>query len=378
MLGWGRLLRIMMAGAIGAALGGHIAPRADIISAVTVPATIRIYNAQGFAQSGEIVVSPLGQSAGVADEVIPYSLGAHAVGSFQIPAGRVAVQPGVDDLGNPRPDPVVDLEAGGVSSPVYTAAELSNGSWLAGRGSSTVLHAGAAGASLLVYDASLNPSAVSLPPSGSSVIQTSDRFFIDIVSGSVTGSSYRTCGSTLVEKLTPRRGFSPLGRSSLLPDGYLPGDCDRNGSVAIGEVQKAINGFLGQPSGCLVDVNGDGMVSIGEVQKVINSFLGLPQASLVRAYASSAPGGAVTSFPRTCDEVTLPALIAGVEHVGKLVTLYRSPVVSVDVAYEGFSCSPAGEIRFTPPASSAGLTLPVHFSLADGDIVRVYYPVVQP
>jgi hypothetical protein len=56
----------------------------------------------------------------------------------------------------------------------------------------------------------------------------------------------------------------------------VPGDCDGDGQVSIGEVQKAINMFLGLlPVGCGVDCNGDGAVSIGEVQKVINVFLGL-------------------------------------------------------------------------------------------------------
>ena len=56
----------------------------------------------------------------------------------------------------------------------------------------------------------------------------------------------------------------------------IPGDCDSNGTVSIGEVQKAINMFLGTfAPGCGVDCNGDGTVSIGEVQKVINAFLGL-------------------------------------------------------------------------------------------------------
>lgn len=56
----------------------------------------------------------------------------------------------------------------------------------------------------------------------------------------------------------------------------IPGDCDGDGTVSIGEVQKAINMFLGiQAVGCGVDCNGDGTVSIGEVQKVINVFLGL-------------------------------------------------------------------------------------------------------
>ena len=56
----------------------------------------------------------------------------------------------------------------------------------------------------------------------------------------------------------------------------LPGDCDGDGSVSIGEVQKAVNMFLGTLSpACGVDANQDGAVSIGEIQKVINAFLGL-------------------------------------------------------------------------------------------------------
>lgn len=56
----------------------------------------------------------------------------------------------------------------------------------------------------------------------------------------------------------------------------VPGDCDNDGSVSIGEVQKAVNMFLGLiPVDCGVDCNDDGAVSIGEVQKVINAFLGL-------------------------------------------------------------------------------------------------------
>ena len=55
-----------------------------------------------------------------------------------------------------------------------------------------------------------------------------------------------------------------------------PGDCDSNGTVSIGEVQKAINMFLGTLApDCGVDCGGDGKVAIGELQKVINAFLGL-------------------------------------------------------------------------------------------------------
>ena len=59
----------------------------------------------------------------------------------------------------------------------------------------------------------------------------------------------------------------------------IPGDCDGSGDVSIGEVQKAINMFLGTLApGCGVDCNGNGTVSIGEIQKVINGFLGLPSS----------------------------------------------------------------------------------------------------
>jgi len=55
----------------------------------------------------------------------------------------------------------------------------------------------------------------------------------------------------------------------------IPGDANGDGVVSIGEVQQAINMFLGtQPLGNNVDCNGDGTVSIGEVQRVINAFLG--------------------------------------------------------------------------------------------------------
>ena len=58
--------------------------------------------------------------------------------------------------------------------------------------------------------------------------------------------------------------------------GGKPGDCDGSGTVSIGEVQKAINMFLGAAApDCGVDCDGNGQVSIGELQKVINAFLGL-------------------------------------------------------------------------------------------------------
>jgi len=56
----------------------------------------------------------------------------------------------------------------------------------------------------------------------------------------------------------------------------VPGDCDGSGDISIGEVQRAINMFLGmEPVSCGVDCDANGSVSIGEVQKVINGFLGM-------------------------------------------------------------------------------------------------------
>jgi PKD repeat protein len=69
---------------------------------------------------------------------------------------------------------------------------------------------------------------------------------------------------------------SKSGAVSATGSGGTPGDCDGSGTVSIGEVQKAINMFLGTLApACGVDCNGDGSISIGEVQKVINAFLGL-------------------------------------------------------------------------------------------------------
>ncbi len=56
----------------------------------------------------------------------------------------------------------------------------------------------------------------------------------------------------------------------------IPGDCDSSGTVAIAEVQSAINMFLGLKTvEACVDLDNSNNISIAEVQKVINSFLGL-------------------------------------------------------------------------------------------------------
>lgn len=54
----------------------------------------------------------------------------------------------------------------------------------------------------------------------------------------------------------------------------LPGDCDKNGIVTIGEVQKAINSSNGiAPPGCEADWNEDGIVTRDEALMVIDAFL---------------------------------------------------------------------------------------------------------
>jgi len=59
------------------------------------------------------------------------------------------------------------------------------------------------------------------------------------------------------------------------PSGPPPGDCNGDGQISIGEVQRAVNMFLGEePVDCGVDCDQNGAASLGEVQKVINGFLG--------------------------------------------------------------------------------------------------------
>ncbi len=57
----------------------------------------------------------------------------------------------------------------------------------------------------------------------------------------------------------------------------LPGDCDENGTVTIGEVQRVIRMHLRlDPPDCRADCDLDGIVSIGEVQKAIRAHLRMP------------------------------------------------------------------------------------------------------
>ena len=94
-----------------------------------------------------------------------------------------------------------------------------------------------------------------------------------------TDQSYRaTVNGSYSVAVTDISGCQGMSASfELTMTEYPLGDCDNNCAVSIGEVQKAINMFLGAIApDCGVDCNGDGAVSIGELQKVINAFLGLP------------------------------------------------------------------------------------------------------
>jgi hypothetical protein len=81
-----------------------------------------------------------------------------------------------------------------------------------------------------------------------------------------------------VDPGNPSRLYAATGGGvySIVLGQMLPGDCDGDGEVSIGEMQRAINMFLGvEPANCGADCNGDWEISIGEVQRVINAFLGL-------------------------------------------------------------------------------------------------------
>ena len=87
-----------------------------------------------------------------------------------------------------------------------------------------------------------------------------------------------TAVGTYTWTLTVAMGGKTCAKTGIITvNSGLPGDGNGDGVVSIGEVQQAINMFLGtQPPGNGVDCNADGVVSIGEVQRVINAFLGLP------------------------------------------------------------------------------------------------------
>lgn len=77
--------------------------------------------------------------------------------------------------------------------------------------------------------------------------------------------------------LTITSGDKTCGRTGVITvSPSVPGDGDGDGAVSIGEVQQAVNMFLGNiPAGNGTDCDGDGAVSVGELQRVINGFLGV-------------------------------------------------------------------------------------------------------
>lgn len=86
-----------------------------------------------------------------------------------------------------------------------------------------------------------------------------------------------------LEPSTPTGSYplNPTGGGSLVVT-TCSGDCNGNGEVSLGEVQRCVNHLLGAPlcnfdngTSCLVaDANLNGEVSLGEVQQCVNRFLG--------------------------------------------------------------------------------------------------------
>jgi PKD repeat protein len=88
--------------------------------------------------------------------------------------------------------------------------------------------------------------------------------------------TYTIAGSFAWTMTVTVQGITCSKTGTVIVEPSIPGDCDGDGQVSIGEVQKAINMFLGTLAPvCGVDCSGDGSVSIGEVQKVVNAFLGV-------------------------------------------------------------------------------------------------------
>jgi len=88
------------------------------------------------------------------------------------------------------------------------------------------------------------------------------------------GRSARVAGYLDWAILADQRGGIQIFDRTWPCDAGLAGDCNGDGQVSIGEVQGAINMFLGAAPDCGVDADDNGTVSIGEVQTVINNFLG--------------------------------------------------------------------------------------------------------
>ena len=76
--------------------------------------------------------------------------------------------------------------------------------------------------------------------------------------------------------------------------GEFRGDCNGDGRVSIGELQRALAMSLGsQAPACSVDADGDAAVSGAELQAVVDAFLGMrvpPSVSVFPAGATVAAG----------------------------------------------------------------------------------------
>jgi len=121
---------------------------------------------------------------------------------------------------------------------------------------------------------SILPSAVQTVSSGATT-----SFTVTPASGyqiaSVTGCDGTLAGITYTTSAVTTACTVSASFSAIIVNRQIPGDCNRNGTVTIAEVQNAINMSLGltDPLAC-VDLDGNNTVSISEVQQVINSFLG--------------------------------------------------------------------------------------------------------
>ena len=140
------------------------------------------------------------------------------------------------------------------------------------------------GFSEVVDTTTVNASTVQLKDASGAEVESSVAYDAQSGTGRITVrqpwrfETYTCTLTTGIKDLNGNALASPFTWSFGTVNGsgvQIPGDCDGSGIVTIGEVQKAINMFLGtQAPGCGVDCNGDGKISIGEVQKVINAFLG--------------------------------------------------------------------------------------------------------
>ena len=86
------------------------------------------------------------------------------------------------------------------------------------------------------------------------------------------------------------------------PCGGFRGDCNGDGRVSVGELQRAVNMSLGiESASCGVDADAGGTVSGDELAAVVDAFLGVAAAPAVRVHPESAllAAGATVRFSGT-------------------------------------------------------------------------------